>query len=635
MVLSFSNQQAGWVVAEEAEIGDTGDYFYGYKGDPPSWSCWWSYASGGPYCGFWALIECAKVTGACCLPDESCIEGTEADCSAVSGVYQGHGTTCAQVNCAPTMGACCRPNGTCVYTTEADCASQSGTFHPQVACSGVDCTLVRYSNTIPPDYWYVDQATQFADDLTLAGSGPGYLIHYDTKVYRPPGGSYSVTAELHTGCPPTTANKIAGTAHTWSGLAAGVVHTLNFDFPPVVISGTVWLRVQFSATNVGWIIAEQAEIGSTTTFFGVTVPSWVCDAYFTNGKWGGFWANLTFGGALDGPSEPFAWVESEVPAVPPIAVAFDPGSEEPTRMLAPQPARYVPAGVPTFRADAARAGARRTRSGDVTLCLTSSVAGQTIAPGTMVDWTINAEVASAGNSGLALLSADLVQDAGNPSLVDIPPATTTGPLMAAFDRPAGITNPSPTGSAFGGTQVGAPGAMNLVQIGGSQNTFGMPGAECGLETSVTPGIGQSGPTVIAAGSFAAPHAAGSYTLRLENAVATVLNSISPPAPPAHWPVGAATMDLNDASFSFTVESVCIGDLNCDGHIDFGDINPFVLYLSNFGAWQAAFPGCNPLNGDINCDGTYGQASFGDINPFVALMGQCGVGCACPGPIACP
>jgi hypothetical protein len=82
-------------------------------------------------------------------------------------------------------------------------------------------------------------------------------------------------------------------------------------------------------------------------------------------------------------------------------------------------------------------------------------------------------------------------------------------------------------------------------------------------------------------------------------------------------------------------TVCIGDLNCDGAIDFGDINPFVLYMSNSASWAAAFPGCNPLNGDINCDGTYGQASFGDINPFVALMSQCGMGCVCPGPFACP
>jgi hypothetical protein len=80
---------------------------------------------------------------------------------------------------------------------------------------------------------------------------------------------------------------------------------------------------------------------------------------------------------------------------------------------------------------------------------------------------------------------------------------------------------------------------------------------------------------------------------------------------------------------------CVGDLNCDGSITFGDINPFVLYLSNFATWQSTYAGCNPVNGDINCDGSYGQASFSDINPFVALMTQCGSGCACPGPFSCP
>jgi hypothetical protein len=66
----------------------------------------------------------------------------------------------------------------------------------------------------------------------------------------------------------------------------------------------------------------------------------------------------------------------------------------------------------------------------------------------------------------------------------------------------------------------------------------------------------------------------------------------------------------------------VGDLNCDGTYgqgSFGDINPFVQYLSNFASWQATYPTCDPRVGDINGDGTYGQSSFGDINPFVALL----------------
>jgi hypothetical protein len=59
-----------------------------------------------------------------------------------------------------------------------------------------------------------------------------------------------------------------------------------------------------------------------------------------------------------------------------------------------------------------------------------------------------------------------------------------------------------------------------------------------------------------------------------------------------------------------------GDLNCDGSVNFGDINPFVLLLSNPAAWQAAYPACPSMTGDINGDGSVG---FGDINPFVALL----------------
>ncbi|MEW6249993.1 MAG: FG-GAP-like repeat-containing protein [Planctomycetota bacterium] len=59
-----------------------------------------------------------------------------------------------------------------------------------------------------------------------------------------------------------------------------------------------------------------------------------------------------------------------------------------------------------------------------------------------------------------------------------------------------------------------------------------------------------------------------------------------------------------------------GDLNCDGRIDFGDINPFVLLLTDPAGWAAAYPQCPPGDGDINNDG---RVNFDDINPFVALL----------------
>ncbi len=59
-----------------------------------------------------------------------------------------------------------------------------------------------------------------------------------------------------------------------------------------------------------------------------------------------------------------------------------------------------------------------------------------------------------------------------------------------------------------------------------------------------------------------------------------------------------------------------GDLNCDGAEDFGDINPFVLALTNPAAYQQKFPDCRLLQGDCNGDGL---VDFGDINPFVRIL----------------
>ncbi len=59
-----------------------------------------------------------------------------------------------------------------------------------------------------------------------------------------------------------------------------------------------------------------------------------------------------------------------------------------------------------------------------------------------------------------------------------------------------------------------------------------------------------------------------------------------------------------------------GDMNCDGTVGFGDINPFVLALTDPAGYAAAYPNCDPLQGDLNDNGSLG---FEDINPFVALL----------------
>jgi photosystem II stability/assembly factor-like uncharacterized protein len=109
---------------------------------------------------------------------------------------------------------------------------------------------------------------------------------------------------------------------------------------------------------------------------------------------------------------------------------------------------------------------------------------------------------------------------------------------------------------------------------------------------------------------------GGATWKLEqNTGAEILDMTTVPVSATQLDVYAAGQVSHIWRAHVTVPSP-VGDLNCDGSVNFGDINPFVLFLSNFALWQATYD-CPPENGDINGDGSY--PSFGDINPFVALL----------------
>jgi hypothetical protein len=80
-------------------------------------------------------------TGACCA-GSSCSEGTEADCLASGGTWQGDGTSCGSTSCGgggdPT-GACCA-GSSCSEGTEADCLASGGTWQGDgTSCGSTTC----------------------------------------------------------------------------------------------------------------------------------------------------------------------------------------------------------------------------------------------------------------------------------------------------------------------------------------------------------------------------------------------------------------------------------------------------------------------------------------------------------------
>lgn len=110
-----------------------------------------------------------------------------------------------------------------------------------------------------------------------------------------------------------------------------------------------------------------------------------------------------------------------------------------------------------------------------------------------------------------------------------------------------------------------------------------------------------------------------YTLTVSEAIVDVESQqaldgeldkpfVSAPLPSGDGLPGGATI----ATFAL----VAAGDMNCDGEVDFGDINPFVKALADPVGYVNEFPGCPVANGDINEDG---KVDFEDINPFITLL----------------
>jgi hypothetical protein len=65
----------------------------------------------------------------------------------------------------------------------------------------------------------------------------------------------------------------------------------------------------------------------------------------------------------------------------------------------------------------------------------------------------------------------------------------------------------------------------------------------------------------------------------------------------------------------------LGDVNCDGSVDFGDINLFVLAVTDLDAYEQQCPADCAWRQNWDCDQD-GQSGLGDINPFVSfVLGQ--------------
>ncbi len=73
--------------------------------------------------------------------------------------------------------------------------------------------------------------------------------------------------------------------------------------------------------------------------------------------------------------------------------------------------------------------------------------------------------------------------------------------------------------------------------------------------------------------------------------------------------------LDDLEF-VTPASRPPGDTNCDGALNFFDIDPFVVAILTPEAYPTLYPDCQLLTADVNADN---RVDFFDIDPFLALL----------------
>ena len=142
--------------------------------------------------------------------------------------------------------------------------------------AGVPTGTTVYRNDIDPaNQVYTPGADQFmADDLQLAGGTAGGgcdLVYYEIAVFgfnesEQPDETVDIQTVLLDGdpCDPGT-SPIAGTEGAFTVANDGSGFTLAVDLAgaAIPVPGSIWLQVTFSRDDVGWIITERAEVGST------------------------------------------------------------------------------------------------------------------------------------------------------------------------------------------------------------------------------------------------------------------------------------------------------------------------------------------------------------------------------------
>jgi hypothetical protein len=297
LAATFSTDNSGWIIAQQAEIGSTGNLYSENDTERNPDVCGQFFFTCNPtYLGFWAEIFCETTVppdGACCN-GTNCSQTTQTNCLSPS-VWQGAFTTCQPNACL--TGACCTGVDfeNCSDTNEPGCSD--GLFRPGTICLNNPCGLnveVYENDFCTGKFSTIDTNTKFGDDLTLGAGAPCQLTAYELLMRGgqrcvsgrceitidpcsvsspcPPAPPFNARVELWTnndrGTPAvdgddTPLTVIPGTARDFNGLRADftIQRLLVGPFTGIQLPPKVWMVVTTSKDYAGPIFGGLADIG--------------------------------------------------------------------------------------------------------------------------------------------------------------------------------------------------------------------------------------------------------------------------------------------------------------------------------------------------------------------------------------
>ncbi len=577
-------------------------------------------------------------TGACCFTSGQCAVMTVGACTGLGGSYLGDDTSCTPNPCPPPLtGACCFPTTGCLELTQTLCVSGGGTYQgDNTVCWPNPC------GSNPPGLGWSDNFDSYPDGTVL------YNVGGWTGWDNNPAAAGTVSSAQARSAPHSIAvSDTADAIHPLTGIQGGQWTITAWQYIPSGLSGMTYFIVNSYYQHNGpyfWTVElhfnpATGQVTDALRDPGGTSPlpiiydQWVeirieVDLDTSLGTVSQYYNNqlLFSGNWIVGAVGQLAIANIDLYAPHSTVVYYDDISVVPTSPPVPSgPQRPLFTGV--------QYGNLPTRSTNLEgfpnvtwnngfVFGINGAAGRPDGALYLSSGDFNSKLYIAPLEGPPVFLCNLAEDvsalaygrgrlfgfanyASPMGIYEINPVTGDMALLVATGsrRFFGLDYNPADGLLYGYTEYGTPTGLYSIDI------------DTGLMTHVA--------SSVPAGNSAARGLACGYN---KVYAVTVYGAEYPmyvydlaQGPGGTWtPMTHPYPDSNSTSGAAWIPGPVPGDLNCDGQVDFDDIDPFVLALSGAAGYNAQYVDCYWRNADCNLDG---NVDFDDIDAFVGLIGS--------------